>query len=163
MLRDHLQVGEHRHEVRVSGPARHDVEMDVVGDARPRDATEVPAEVEPFRAVGASENVDGRNGEPVDLERLVVGEFAEGTDVAACGATMTWPDEYGNLFRSAIAASPSCTRSDSSCASVPAASAQKTHPACSSACAMYSSRHGAHRGFVMARFYQCLRRVPEPS
>ena len=46
MLRDHLDVGEHRHEVRVAAPARHDVQVPVVGDAGAGDAAEVPAEVE---------------------------------------------------------------------------------------------------------------------
>ena len=41
-------VGEHRHEVRVARPPRHDVEVHVVYDSRARDAAEVPAEVVPM-------------------------------------------------------------------------------------------------------------------
>src|SRR6266550_7418754 len=62
------------------------------------------------------------------------------------GATMKWPDEYGYLFRSAIAFSPRCTTSRSS--SSPATAMQKTHPGSSSADLMYSRRHGAHSCFT---------------
>src|SRR5688572_5969707 len=33
MLRHHPRVGEHRHEVRVPAPARHDVPMQMIGEA----------------------------------------------------------------------------------------------------------------------------------
>ncbi len=46
-----LHVGEHRHEVRVAGPARDDVLVHVVDDPGARDAAEVPAEVEALRVV----------------------------------------------------------------------------------------------------------------
>ena len=72
VLRDHLDVGEHRHEVRIAGPPRDDVEMDVVGDTRAGDPAEVPAEVEAGRAIRARQDVDGGDGQTVDLERLVV-------------------------------------------------------------------------------------------
>ena len=49
MLGDDLDVGEHRHEVRVPVPARHDVEVAVVDDARAGDAAEIPADVEALR------------------------------------------------------------------------------------------------------------------
>src|SRR5207248_9373304 len=62
------------------------------------------------------------------------------------GATIRWPEEYGNLFSSAKACEPRCTTSRSSAS--PAAARQKTHPFCSSADPMYSRRHGAHSGFV---------------
>ena len=45
-------------------------------------------------------------------------------------------------------------------ASSPSASSQKTQPVCSSAWAMYSSRHGAQRGFGMRRFYHRARLGP---
>src|SRR6266568_1708407 len=59
------------------------------------------------------------------------------------GATMKWPEEYGYLFRSAMACGPRWTTSRSS--SSPSTAAQKTQPASSSADLMYSRRQGAHR------------------
>ena len=53
-----------------------------------------------------------------------------------------------------MAPSPAWTSSDASAESAPAASSQKTQPVYSSACWMYSRRHGAQSGFVMGRFYQ---------
>ena len=49
MLGDNLDVGQHRHEIRVAAPARHDVEMAVLDDPRAGDATEIPADVEALR------------------------------------------------------------------------------------------------------------------
>ncbi len=46
MLGNDLDVGQHRHEVRVPVPARHDVDVAVVDDARAGDAADVPADVE---------------------------------------------------------------------------------------------------------------------
>src|SRR6266498_5586711 len=66
------------------------------------------------------------------------------------GATMKWPDEYGNLFRSTIARSPRRTTSRSS--SPPAAASQKRQPGCSSADLMYSRRQGAHSCFTPLSF-----------
>src|SRR5262249_51337133 len=78
------------------------------------------------------------------------------------GATMTWPDEYGYLLRSAIEVSPRRTTRESASGSLPADSSQNTQPACSPACAMYSRRHGAHRDFGMRRFYH-RSRAKRPS
>ena len=47
----------------------------VVDDARSRTAAEVPAEVVPVGAVFRVERGESGGGEPVDVERLVVGEI----------------------------------------------------------------------------------------
>jgi len=41
-----LDLGQHRHEIRIAVPARHDVKVDVVGDAGARRAAGVGADVE---------------------------------------------------------------------------------------------------------------------
>src|SRR5262245_5992242 len=65
------------------------------------------------------------------------------------GATSRWPDAYGNLLRRTNDVSPRWTTSISS--SSPAAARQKTQPSSSSACRMYSSRHGAQSCLVTGR------------
>src|SRR5690348_13632963 len=77
MLRNDADVCDHRHEVRVAAPARDDVEMAVVDDAGAGDAAHVPAEVEALGPVGRPQRLEAVRGEPVHLERLVVGEPAE--------------------------------------------------------------------------------------
>src|SRR5512143_2000402 len=67
---------------------------------------------------------------------------------------MRWPDEYGYLLRTTTAVSPRWTSSETSASSEPSASSQNTHPGCSPACVTYSSRQGAHSGFVTRRLYQ---------
>ena len=57
--------------------------MDVVGDSGTRGLPEIPAEVEPARAVDAVQRVDRVDGEAVDLERLLFGELTELADVTA--------------------------------------------------------------------------------
>jgi hypothetical protein len=51
MLRKNLHVGKDRHEVGVARPTGHQMEVDVVGDARAGEAAQVPPEVVPLRAV----------------------------------------------------------------------------------------------------------------
>src|SRR5919108_5745313 len=46
-----LGVGDHGHEVGVAVPARHDVDVQVVGDTRAGDPAEVQADVEGVRGV----------------------------------------------------------------------------------------------------------------
>src|SRR2546428_1557869 len=58
------------------------------------------------------------------------------------GATIRWPDVYGNLFSSTKATSLRCTIRPSS--SSLASALQKTQPGSSSADLMYSRRQGAH-------------------
>src|SRR5262245_31432523 len=67
-------------------------------------------------------------------------------------ATIRCPEEYGNLFSRANASAPRWTTSFSS--SSPAAASQKMQPSCSSACLMYSSRHGAQSCLVTRRAYR---------
>ena len=55
VLGQHLDVGEHGHEVRVAAPARHDVLVQVARDRAARDRAEVPADVESLRPVGRRE------------------------------------------------------------------------------------------------------------
>src|SRR5947209_4711552 len=68
---------------------------------------------------------------------------------------MKWPEEYGNLFRSAIACVPRWITRASSSSSVAAAS-QKRQPVCSSADLMYSRRQGAHSCFTQASLERFL-------
>ena len=56
--------------------------MHVVGDAGPCRTTEVPAQIEAVRPVGAAERVDARDGKLVELERFVVGQISE---TSPCG------------------------------------------------------------------------------
>ena len=50
VLRHHAHVGEHGHEVVVAGPARDDVQVQVIGDAGARGRAEVEADVVALRA-----------------------------------------------------------------------------------------------------------------
>src|SRR5688572_3272091 len=50
-LRQHLRVGSHRHEVRVSAPARHHVQVEVRRDAATRHLAQVHPHVEALRSV----------------------------------------------------------------------------------------------------------------
>ena len=95
-------------------PARHDVQVDVVDDAGARDPAEVPAErcspaartsrrarPSPARRAGASRAPRRRSGSP-------------NSPTWRYGATIRWPDAYGNLFSRTKARSPRCTTSSSS-------------------------------------------------
>lgn len=82
VLRQHLDVRKHRHEVRVAGPPWNDVEMDVVDDARSGDPAEVPAQVVALGGEDLCERGDPARREPMKLECLVVVELAEVADMA---------------------------------------------------------------------------------
>src|SRR2546421_9614429 len=77
VLRQHLHVGEHRHEVRVAGPAGDDVEVDVVRHAGAGDPAQVPADVVALRRVGLRERSDPGTREPMELRNLLVVERDE--------------------------------------------------------------------------------------
>src|SRR5690348_7347271 len=81
VLRKNADVGEHGHEARVACPARHEVLMRVVGDARAGDAADVPAEVVALRLVGGRKCGEPLRSEPMDLERLSLVEVAEADTV----------------------------------------------------------------------------------
>ena len=125
-----------------------------------RDPAEVPAEVEAAGPVDARERVDRCDGETVDLERLVVRELRERADVPprrdheVAGRVRVLVQQRD---RRVAVAHDGATRPPAARARD---SAQKTQPSCSSACAMYSSRHGAQRGFVMSAFLPVLARRP---
>src|SRR6266576_5469860 len=70
---------------------------------------------------------------------------------------MKCPDEYGYLFRSAMACAPRWTTSRSS--SSPATAAQKMQPSSSAADLMYSRRQGAHSCFTRASLERLVRRL----
>jgi len=72
-----LHVREHRHEVRVSRPPRDEVQVNVVGDARACDPSQVPAQVVALRLVDLSKGAHALRSEPVDLDRLIGLELAE--------------------------------------------------------------------------------------
>ena len=82
VLRKDLHVGEHRHEVRVAGPARHDVQVHVVDETGAGDPAEVPADVVALRRVGLCECGHCTLREAVQVKRLLVGEVAELTHMA---------------------------------------------------------------------------------
>ena len=81
VLRQHLHVREHRHEVRVAGPARHDVQVDVVDHAGAGDPAEVPADVVPLRRVELCQRAHAGGGQAVELEHFLGSELAVFTDV----------------------------------------------------------------------------------
>ena len=92
--------------------------------------------------------------------RLVPVEPAE-VALVAVGAIMRWPEAYGYLFRSTKARSPRwTTRPVSSSAS---SARQKTQPSCSSACWMYSRRHGAQSCFTAAHSQRRQRKTPRSA
>ena len=82
MLGDDLDVGEHRHEVRVAVPARHDVDVAVVEDARARDPADVPADVEPLGGEHGAQRRDPLDREPMHLRRLGLLQRVEPRPVA---------------------------------------------------------------------------------
>ena len=131
VLGDHLHVREHRHEVRVAGPARDDVQMDVVGDPRAGDSAEVPAEVEAVRPVDAGERVDGVAREAVDREGLLVlgapRTIRRGASAPPSGAPTSTGTGSGARSR------PRPVDHERLLGSSLAASTQKTQPGCSSA------------------------------
>src|SRR5215210_3031851 len=73
------------------------------------------------------------------------------------GATIRWPDAYGNLLRTTTARAPRWTTSP--VASSASTATQKMQPGCSSAAWMYSSRQGAQSRRT-ARLYHV---APGPS
>ena len=112
--------------------------------------------LKPPGPVDASSVVDRGDGETVDLERLVVRQIGQRSDVAArrdhqvSGRVRVLVQERDRR----VAA---CTRSDSSGGEragrlVAEDAARPARPPA----VMYSSRHGAHRGFVMTPFLPLL-------
>ena len=155
VLRQHLHVRKHRHEVRVAGPARHDVQVDVVDHAGAGDPPEVPADVVPLRRVDLSQRTHAGGGTAGAARALPPQRARRTRRCGRTGATMKWPDEYGYLFSRAIACSPRCTTSRSS--SSPATAMQKTQPGSSSADLMYSRRQGAHSCFTRPSLERLIR------
>ena len=142
-LRQDLDVGEHRHEARVAGPARDDVQMHVVLDAGAGDPAEVPAEVEAVRRVlRASARSPRRPRRWISSASSSVERPK--SPMCRVGATSRWPDEYGNLFnrRAPLAAVheqfPSGVAEDAVVRARPPA-------------ATYSRRQGAHSGFGIGK------------
>ena len=106
VLREHLHVREDGHEVRVTSPTGDNVQVDVIDDAGAGDAAEVPAEVVALRPVDLAERGDALDGEPVDLERLLVRKPGELADVPVRGDQRMAGEKYGNLFSSTKACLP---------------------------------------------------------
>jgi len=69
VLRHDAHLGEHRHEVGVAVPARHDVPVEVVLHARAGAAPEIHAEVE---ALGVERLVERRERPPQRLRQIGV-------------------------------------------------------------------------------------------
>ncbi len=68
-LRQHADVADDRHEVGVAGPARHDVHVQVVGDAGAGGLAEIDADVQALRAVHLGHGDFGARGERPSLRR----------------------------------------------------------------------------------------------
>src|SRR5437867_314968 len=66
-LRQHARVAQHRHEVRVPGPPRDDVLMDVVSHACAGDLSEIDPDVVALRLVGRVECAQRKLGQPHEL------------------------------------------------------------------------------------------------
>ena len=81
VLPQHFHIGENGHEVGISGPARDDVEVDVVDDAGTGGAPEIPADVVALRREEPAERLDRSRRQAVDLERLAVVELGEVADM----------------------------------------------------------------------------------
>ena len=114
----------------------------MVEDARAGRPAEVPAEVVALGAVLALER-----GDPIAARRWISSASASMRPAKrpSCryGATIMWPDVYGNRFMSTKALSPRCTTSGSS------GSQKMQRSESSSSRSMYSSRHGAQSGLVI--------------
>src|SRR5947208_1567933 len=72
MLRQHLHLGEHRHEVRVAGLAGDDVLVHMVDDAGAGDAAEVPTEVVTLGLGDGGEGAEALRGETEEAALLFV-------------------------------------------------------------------------------------------
>ena len=56
MLRDDPGVRKNRHEVSVTGPAWHDMHVDVFRNSGPCNLTEIPADIEALGSAGVAQN-----------------------------------------------------------------------------------------------------------
>ena len=83
ILGQHADVADHRHEVGVAVPARHQVHVQVIGDAGAGRTAEVEPDVHALRLVGLGERGLGQPRRPGDVDQLVVVQRAERRDVAA--------------------------------------------------------------------------------
>ena len=68
---NNVRAGEDGHVVRVTLPARHDMQMQVIGEPGARDRPEVQADVEPVRGRDLSQRADRALGEHHQLGQLV--------------------------------------------------------------------------------------------
>ena len=97
VLGQHLDVGEHRHEVRVAAPARDDVLVQVGGDRAARDSAEIPADVE---AVGRSRTAS-RAAIPCTVRAWISaassGSRSPRAGMCRTGATIRWPGRVRKL------------------------------------------------------------------
>ena len=149
---------EHRHEVRVAAPARHDVQVAVVGDPGAGDAADVPADVEAL----------GREDGPQRLDRLR--PRAGGSRAPRRRRGRRTPSRAGTARpggdqRRTGTCSGARRRARRGGRRAPArrrraAARQKMHSPPSSACWTYSSLHGAHRRFMRRRLLARLSGLP---
>src|SRR5699024_3150251 len=70
-LRQRLRLRDDREEVGVERPPRHDVLVQVVGDARAGDSPLIHADVDPVHFGGVGEHPHGRLGQLADLHELL--------------------------------------------------------------------------------------------
>ena len=131
ILGDHPDAAAHRHEAGVPAPARHDVQVQVVGDAGARGLAEVQPEVEPMRLVDLAQRL-ARPAAPAASSppaRRRRGRRARRR--ARLGATIACPEVYGIAIEQHERVAP---RQHRQLSAPPVAAAQKMQPGADSAC-----------------------------
>ena len=74
MLRDDADATDNGHEIRITYPARDDVEVEVVLNSGARGLSQIPADIESLGFDAFLEQALGMNAEVPKFEHLVVGE-----------------------------------------------------------------------------------------
>ena len=82
VLGEHFHIGEDGHEIRVSAPTRHHMQVHMVGDPGAGDPSQVPSQVEAGGPVHLAESVHRGDGELMDFNGFLVRQFREDADVA---------------------------------------------------------------------------------
>ncbi|MCK7482135.1 MAG: hypothetical protein M0C28_37015 [Candidatus Moduliflexus flocculans] len=94
MLGDDPHIGKHRHEIGVTGPARHDVLMQVVGHAGAGNRAEIHADIETLRLAASPAGDPGRRTvRPLQFRRSPQRRAGPGSATWRNGATIRCPFE----------------------------------------------------------------------
>ena len=127
VLRHDPHVGDHRHEVRVAGPARHEVPVQMVGDAGARRTRRGSCRRSSLGAQRSLEDARARGGaSPRDRRARPSGRSGSAA-VCRRGATIRWPFSYGIAVQHHDARRASRRGARRSRGS-PVGAAQKMHP-----------------------------------